>query len=87
MGSSIKILSDIYKCSSCFRLYLTKGRKRERLINLKDFIINTGRILLFVTTCFIGVLTAVQFRLKSRKITVSQMTSTINKHKQGNSCI
>lgn len=44
MGSSIKILSDIYKCSSCFRLHRTKGRKRERLINLKEFIINTGRI-------------------------------------------
>lgn len=42
---------------------------------------------MFVVACFIGALTTVQLRLKSRKITVSQTTSTINKHKQGNSCI
>lgn len=42
---------------------------------------------MFVVMCFIGVLTVVQFRLKSRKIIVSQATSIINKHKERNSCI
>lgn len=42
---------------------------------------------MFVVTCFIGVLTMAQFRLKSRKIIVSQMTNIINKHKERNSCI
>jgi len=42
---------------------------------------------LFVVTCFIGVLTVVQFRLRSRKIIVSQTTSIVNKHKQRNSSI
>jgi len=42
---------------------------------------------LFVVTCFIGVPTVVQFRLRRRKIIVSQATSIINKQKQRNSCI
>lgn len=42
---------------------------------------------MFVVTCFIGVLTVVQFRLRSRKIIVSQTTTIINKHKRRNSCI
>lgn len=76
----MNILSDENKCNIVFGLHHSeKGENRERPINLKELIIYTEKIY-FIRCDLFYWYTAVQFRLRSRKIIVSQQRSIINKY-------
>lgn len=78
--SVMNILSDENKCNILFGLHHSeKGGNRERPINLKELIIYTEKIY-FVCSDLFYWYTAVRFRLRSRKIIVSQQRSIINKY-------
>lgn len=74
----MNILSDENKCNILFGLHHSEKRgNRERPINLKELIIYTEKIYFLCCDLFYWY-TAVQFRLRSRKIIVSQQRSIIN---------
>lgn len=76
----MNILLDENKCNILFGLqHSEKGGTKERPINLKELIIYTEKIY-FVCCDLFYWYTAVQFRLRSRKIIVSQQRSIINKY-------
>lgn len=76
----MNILSEENKCNILFGLHHSeKGGKRERPINLKELIIYTQKIYLVCFDLFYWY-TTVQFRVRSRKIIVSQQRSIINKY-------
>lgn len=76
----MNILSDQNKCNILFGLHHSeKGGNRERPINLEELIIYTEKIY-FVCCDLFYWYTAVQFRLRSRKIIVPQQRRIINKY-------
>ena len=76
----MNILSDENKCNILFGLHHSeKEGNRERPINLKELIIYTEKIY-FGCCDLLYWYTAVRFRLRSRKIIVSQQRSIINKY-------
>lgn len=77
----MNILSNENKCNILFGLHhLDNGENRERPINLKELIIYTEKIY-FVCCDLFYWYTAVQFRLRSRKIIIPQQRSIINKYR------
>lgn len=78
----MNILSNENKCNVLFGLrHSQKGGNRERPINLKELIIYTEKIYFVYSDLFYWY-TAVQFRLRSREIIVSQQKSIINKYRR-----
>lgn len=82
VGSFMNFLSNENKCNILFGLHHSeKGRNRGRPTNLKELIIYTEEIY-FVSCDLFYWHTTVQFRLRSRKIIVSQQRSIINKYRR-----
>lgn len=76
----MNILSDKNKCNILFGSHHSeKGANRERPINLKELIIYTEKIYFLCCDLFYWY-TAAQFRLRSKRIIVSQQRCIINKH-------